>query len=305
MFSGITAEQEEPELEQVSLLELVRGALELSRSRAEARGVSLTCNSFHNFPPMLLDPQRITEAIHALVEPVVAAAPADSGVDLMLAGRDGQAELLITWRGSPQPLANEPCPLPDRPRLIIEAQGGRLTRETGAGGCCSLSISLPVIRPAMQMDALDTGLHDRETDDHLHILLAEDSLMNRKLAASLLEKKGHLVTQVSNGREAVSAFLVGHFDLVLMDIQMPLMNGHDATELIRRMDSGRGKRVPIVALTASEAEASRQRCRESGMDALLSKPFKGDDFDRLLERLKSEALEAHRTRLAKRDATPA
>jgi len=157
----------------------------------------------------------------------------------------------------------------------------------------------------MQMDALDTGIHDQNEDEHMHILIAEDSLMNRKLAASLLEKKGHLVTQVANGHEAVSAFLVGHFDLVLMDIQMPLMNGHDATELIRRLDSGRGKRVPIVALTASEIEANHKRCLESGMDAMLSKPFKGDEFDSLLERLRTEALEAHRTELAKRDASPA
>ncbi len=305
MFTGITPEREELDLEQVSLLDLARGAMELSRARADARGVRLNCNSFHSFPPMLLDPHRISEAVHALVEPAVASAPENTGVDLMLTGRNEKAELVITWRGSPQPVANEPGPLPDRPRRIIEAHGGTLALETGAGGGFSLRLSLPVIRPAMQMDALDTGLQDREADEHLHILLAEDSLMNRKLAASLLEKKGHLVTQVSNGREAVSAFLVGHFDLVLMDIQMPLMNGHDATELIRRMDSGRGERVPIVALTASEVEANRQRCLESGMDAMLSKPFKGDEFDRLLERLKSEAFEAHRTQLAKRDASPA
>jgi len=197
---------------------------------------------------------------------------------------------VVNWRGAAMKKPDEPDPLPDRPRRIIEAHGGTLLRETRDGDGCSLTITLPVIRPAMQMDALDTDLHDRNADNHLHILLAEDSLMNRKLAASLLEKKGHSVTQAVNGREAVSAFLVGHFDLVLMDIQMPLMNGYEATDLIRRMDSGRGAHVPIVALTASEVEVTLERCLEAGMDGMLNKPFRSNEFDLLLKQLKTEAL---------------
>lgn len=305
MITGITPEQEELDLEQVSLLDLVGSALELSRASAAGRGVRLSCNSFHSFPPMLLDPRRITEAIHALVEPAVDSAPERTGVDLMLAGRDETAELVITWRQAAANGPDDTASLPDRPRHIIEAHDGTLRLEIDEAGGCTLTITLPVIRPAMQMDALDTELHDRDTDDHLHILLAEDSPMNRMLTASLLEKKGHSVTRVTNGHEAVNAFLLGHFDLALMDIQMPGMDGFEAVETIRRLDSGRGRHVPIVALTASDLEVNLQRCLDSGMDGMLSKPFKGNEFDLLLKQLKAEALEARRKQVEDSEAPPA
>jgi len=306
MFTGITPEKQEIDLEQVSLLDLAGSALELSRAIADRRGVRLSCNSFHSFPPMLLDPRLITEAIHALVGPAVASAPELTGVDLMLAGRDDTAELVIKWRGAAVGGPEKPDPLPERPQRIIEAHNGTLKRVIDNAGSCSLTITLPVIRPAMQMDALDTTLHDRDIESHQHILLAEDSPMARNLTASLLEKRGHSVTQVDNGNEAVRTFLVGNFNLVLMDIQMPGMNGFEAAETIRRLDSGRGGQVPIVALTASDLEINLQHCLDAGMDAMLSKPFRSREFDLLLKQLKAEAREkARREQLANRETAPA
>jgi len=112
----------------------------------------------------------------------------------------------------------------------------------------------------------------------LRILLAEDSLLNQKLAVGLLSKWGHTVTVANNGLEAVSAATQQHFDLVLMDIMMPEMNGFEATEAIRRQERERGGRVPIVALTAHALKGDRERCLEAGMDAYVSKPVRQEEL---------------------------
>jgi PAS domain S-box-containing protein len=116
----------------------------------------------------------------------------------------------------------------------------------------------------------------------LRILLAEDSPLNQKLAIGLLTKWGHTVTVANNGREAVSAAAQQTFDLVLMDIQMPEMNGLEATEAIRRQESQRGGRLPILALTARALKGDRERCLEAGMDGYVSKPIRQDELYRAI-----------------------
>jgi len=118
----------------------------------------------------------------------------------------------------------------------------------------------------------------RPTPRPLRILLAEDSLLNQKLAVGLLSKWGHTVTVAANGLEAVEAAAQQPFDLVLMDIQMPEMNGLEATEAIRRQEGERGGRVPIVALTAHALKGDRERCLEAGMDAYVSKPIRQEEL---------------------------
>jgi signal transduction histidine kinase/HPt (histidine-containing phosphotransfer) domain-containing protein len=108
----------------------------------------------------------------------------------------------------------------------------------------------------------------------LKILLAEDSLYNQKLAVSLLERRGHTVTVAGNGAEAVALVQSQSFDLVLMDVQMPEVDGMEATRLIREGERASGRRVPIVAMTAQAMKGDRERCLESGMDDYLSKPVR-------------------------------
>ena len=107
----------------------------------------------------------------------------------------------------------------------------------------------------------------------LHILLAEDNAVNQLVATRLLEKQGHLVTPVADGRQAVEAFENLAFDLILMDVQMPEMNGYEATEAIRAREAGR-PRTPILALTAHAMSSDRQRSLEVGMDGFVSKPIR-------------------------------
>ena len=100
--------------------------------------------------------------------------------------------------------------------------------------------------------------------------MAEDSSLNQTLAVRFLEREGHAVTVVNNGREAVQALHRAEFDVVLMDVEMPEMDGLAATRSIRASESGQGSRIPIVALTSND---NREQCLRAGMDAYLSKPL--------------------------------
>ena len=112
----------------------------------------------------------------------------------------------------------------------------------------------------------------------LRILLAEDSLVNQKLAAALLEKYGHTVTVASNGSEAIGALCSHEFDLVLMDVQMPEMDGLEATALIRTREEETGTHVPIVAMTAHAMQGDRERCLGAGMDGYVAKPIRAREL---------------------------
>jgi CheY-like chemotaxis protein len=128
------------------------------------------------------------------------------------------------------------------------------------------------------------SLHDaREPSSSLRILLAEDNLVNQRLATRLLEKRGHIVAVAANGREAVTAFEKESFDLVLMDLQMPEMDGFEATTAIREKEKVTGNHLAIVALTAHAMKGDREKCLEGGMDGYLTKPIRAQELDDLLE----------------------
>ena len=119
----------------------------------------------------------------------------------------------------------------------------------------------------------------------LKILLAEDNLVNQKLAKHLLEKSGHTATVVGDGKAALNEFQDKEFDLVLMDIQMPIMDGWEATESIRQFENYSGKHTPIIALTAHAISGDREKCLNAGMDGYLPKPFKFDAFTSEIDRV--------------------
>jgi two-component system, sensor histidine kinase and response regulator len=116
----------------------------------------------------------------------------------------------------------------------------------------------------------------------LRILVAEDNAVNQKLVARLLEKRGHKVKVVANGREAVESLDQDSFDLVLMDMQMPEMDGFEATAELRKREKQTGHHTPIIALTAHAMKGDRERCLEAGMDGYLSKPIFAPELDELL-----------------------
>ena len=167
----------------------------------------------------------------------------------------------------------------------------RRIRELGL----STYLTKPVRRSALfsaiseAMRGLTTG-DDQESAPYsaasqrrsLKVLVAEDNPVNRKLATAILERAGHVPTLVPNGQEAVAIMKRAQFDAVLMDVQMPVMGGFEATRLIRELQAGSGRRTPIIAVTARAMKGDREACLAAGMDAFATKPI---EPARLLEQL--------------------
>jgi CheY-like chemotaxis protein len=130
----------------------------------------------------------------------------------------------------------------------------------------------------------------------LRVLLAEDNQVNQRLVQRLLEKRGHSVVVASNGLEALDLIQTGNFDIILMDVQMPEMDGLEATKAIRSRERDSQPRMPVIALTAHAMKGDREECLAAGMDAYLSKPIRTAELDEVLEKYKvrrTESVKAH------------
>lgn len=134
-----------------------------------------------------------------------------------------------------------------------------------------------------QNPAVVTNHSIRESRGRLKILLAEDNPVNQTLAVQLLEKRGHEVIVSENGRVALEALDKQTFDLILMDVQMPHMNGLQATAAIRQGELASGKHIPVIAMTAHAMAGDKERCLEAGMDAYISKPIRVEDLFSAIE----------------------
>jgi signal transduction histidine kinase/CheY-like chemotaxis protein len=139
--------------------------------------------------------------------------------------------------------------------------------------------------PVQEIDQWEKPRHNR-----LRILAAEDNRVNQRLLARLLEKEGHAVTLVEDGEAAVVASERTEFDLILMDVQMPIMDGLDATRCIRNREQLTGSHLPIIALTAHAMKGDRERCLEAGMDAYVAKPVQKQELLHVIYQYSSQAI---------------
>ena len=173
-------------------------------------------------------------------------------------------------------------------------------KKGDAARCKEMGISGYLLKPLKQSDLLDaimmtlghplyeeapviTRYTIQESRRRFKILLAEDNLVNQKLAERMLEKRGHRVVVTSNGREAMEALNKERFDLILMDIQMPEMDGLTATRKIRNSKS-EIQNIPIIAMTAHAMKGDRERCLAAGMDGYVSKPVKAEELFTVIEK---------------------
>ena len=126
----------------------------------------------------------------------------------------------------------------------------------------------------------------RESRNKINILVVEDNLVNQKLIVRILGKKGYLVDTANDGNEAVEKMSHNNYDLVLMDIQMPKMDGIEATELIRKKEKEKNvKKTPIIALTAHAMKGDKERFLKAGMNSYISKPIKQNQLMETIEKL--------------------
>jgi PAS domain S-box-containing protein len=167
---------------------------------------------------------------------------------------------------------------------LVEMAGGRIWMESEAGAGSVFHFSVPF--PLAEAPNPYRGESHRAPSPPRSILLVEDDAVSRSFVSALLAQHGHSVTPAGSGLEAVTLIEQGSFDLVLMDVQMPGMDGLRAAAEIRKIESATGRHIPIVAVTAYAMKGDRERCLEAGMDAYLSKPFQANDLMACISQLK-------------------
>jgi CheY-like chemotaxis protein len=153
-----------------------------------------------------------------------------------------------------------------------------LDSSLGKGSRFSFSVPLPLVQE--QAPELAQRLDARAVSrPALRVLLVEDNVVNQKLAQLILAKDKHQVTIAANGEESLAAWDKARFDIILMDVQMPVMGGIDATVEIRRREQSLGlQRTPIIAMTANAMRGDRELCLDAGMDDYITKPFKSKEL---------------------------
>jgi PAS domain S-box-containing protein len=195
-------------------------------------------------------------------------------------------------------------------KIIMLTSGGD---RGDAVRCAELGIAAYLMKPVKQSDLFEAVLMTmrsastdapqplitrhtiREARKRLRILLAEDNAVNRKLAVKLLEKMGHIVSVAENGREVMEKLAQETFQLILMDVQMPEMDGIETTQVIRKQEKVRGGRVPIIAMTAHAMKGDKERCLDAGMDGYVSKPINPEELFEAVEKVMEELAEDEET----------
>ena len=180
-------------------------------------------------------------------------------------------------------------------KQLVELMGGSIHVESSVGQgsqfICSLPLGVyvapasppaPALKRSVAKPAGKPAFFDQFQGNHLRVLVAEDNVVNQKVALAALERMAIRADVATNGREAVELTRTHHYDLILMDCQMPEMNGYQAATEIRRQE-GPERRAVIIAMTADALPGNREQCLMSGMDDFLPKPVK---LERLVEVLR-------------------
>ena len=239
------------------------------------------------------------------MEPTIAASGAEALLEMLRAARAGTPYPLVILDGMMPEM--DGIMVAEKIRAQAELSGATLMLLTsampaGAGARCGeLGITSYLSKPVAQSELLQAILIAmggaaalgpvaeiatiERASTSLRILLAEDNVINRAVAEAIFEKRGHALVHAANGREAVEAAARDVFDLIIMDVQMPEMDGFEATRRIREMEQTTGRHTPIAAMTAHAMAGDRERCLAAGMDDYLSKPIQKAALLALLERI--------------------
>ena len=297
------------ETSEFSLAECIRSALSIVQPEATARGLALRHRIDPQIPALICgDPTRLRQILFNLLDNAVKFTT--SGGVILSAALEAKSTDAVLVRMSVTDTGigisakkqqfifepfnqSEPSPGPGKggpglglaiSRKLVNLMGGKIEVESqlGAGSTFQFTAWFRKTRASSEMENSSNAL--RHANTHLNILVAEDNAVNRRLTTKLLESAGHQVTPAVNGKEALLLFEKMPFDLVLMDIEMPQMDGLEATRLIRSREQ-QDHHVPIYALTAHAMSGDRKKCLEAGMDGYISKPIEVDAVLKLVSEI--------------------
>jgi PAS domain S-box-containing protein len=312
-FSKIEAGRLDLELDDLDLEALVADVVQPLALRAAAQGLTLRAEVAPDLPPRLRgDALRLRQVLTNLVGNAIKFTPAGRIVVRIAresAACDDESVMLhIGVQDTGIGIAPEVCARIFAPfeqadasttrryggtglGLAISAQlvrmmGGRIWVESTPGVGSHFHVTVRLTPAAHQVAVPAVALAAGEPSRPLHLLLAEDNPVNQRVAVRLLEREGHRVTVVADGRAAVAASAATRFDAVLMDVQMPHMDGLEATAAIRARERGAGQSpLVIIAMTAHAMAGDRERCLAAGMDGYVAKPVRRADLLAVLARL--------------------
>jgi len=239
-----------------------------------------------------LHPDEAADALSALARISAAAghgAPYDLAIlDLNMPGMDG-LELAHAIKADPATATA---------KLFLLSSSGRVAQDVARAAELSGTLAKPV-RQSELFNCLVEGLqmHNPDPTDHTEpasapspvnergvVLLVEDNTINQLVATRMLAKLGYRADVANNGREAIDAITVGAYDAILMDCQMPEMDGYEATRQLRRAETGTGRHLPVIAMTAAAMTGDREQCLAAGMDDYITKPVSVEAIGNILER---------------------
>ncbi len=301
-FARIEAAKLQLENKPLSISECIRSAMKIVQPEAAAKNLKLCCKIDPHIPPQLNgDATRLRQVIFNLLENAVKFTSTGSVmISAVLESKSAEAVLVrisVADTGigiTPDKRANifEPFRNSERSstglglaicQKLVTLMGGSIDVQSqiGAGTTFEFTAWFEKMQGVFEEQEKSTLAAIASA---LSILVAEDNAVNRRLIEAVLESAGHRVTTVWNGKQAVALIESEHFDLVLMDIEMPEMDGLEATGIIRQAEPG-GSRVPIYALTAHAMPGDRERFLAGGMDGYISKPINVDEVLKIVSGL--------------------